>query len=153
MSPANSFRFFRVLGALLLSQAVAAQQNLIHEPDYSRPAGLSDLPDSFNCKLQDISILQNSGRGDNIVLKLADDFQLKGIVTSLQLFSSRNTIVVRSTNFPTYTLSLIWWKNADNQTIVIGRLISFTRKDALVLQNREGNYVWVKKDYYELVNE
>lgn len=153
MSPAKFFKGFLVLLTILLSLAAAAQQNLIHEPDYSRPAGLSALPDSFNCKLQDISLLQNYRRGDSISLSLADDLKLNGVVTSLQLFSSRNTMVVRSTNFSTYVLSLMWIKSDDNQMVVTGRLISFTHKDALVLQSREGAYKWVKKDYYELVNE
>ena len=129
----------------------------INEPDYNKPKLFAGLPDKIQLNVADISDLFNAPVGRTTNLKLADDtrFQFEGEVVSAgsKFQNTLQSMVIRSTNYngARFTLSRI--TNPDGTVTYRGRIISFQHGDLYELENQNGQYMLVKKNFYDLVNE
>jgi hypothetical protein len=63
------------------------------------------------------------------------------------------TVVIRSTNYNGATLCISRVMTNDGTIKYNGRLMSFQHGDLFVLQQKDGGFVLVKKNFYEVVNE
>jgi hypothetical protein len=63
------------------------------------------------------------------------------------------SIVIRSTNFPGAALSFSKITKEDGTISYAGRIISFQHGDAYEINQENGQYYFVKKGFYDLVNE
>lgn len=139
---------------LFISQLSFGQQETIREPDHNRPVQFSHLPDSLPCNISSIETLFPKGKGEPVAVQLADGFLFEGSVSSQQAIDvSGASLVIRSTNYPGFILSLSRRPGIDGNPLIMGRLISFTHGDAFILQYKQGIYKWIKKRFYDLVNE
>lgn len=141
-------------GVLFISQLSFGQQETIREPDHNRPLQFSHFSDSIPCNISSIETLFLKVKGEPVVIQLADGFLFEGNVSSRQVIDvSRASLVIRSTNYPGFILSLLRQQGIDGNPIFTGRVISFIHGDAFILQYKQGTYKWIKKRFYDLVNE
>lgn len=128
----------------------------INEPDYNRPKLFAALPDRIPVNTATISNLFTTSIGQAATVSLSADNQQRfsGQVISTGAKSQGvQTVVIRSTNFAGATFSLSRTTNTDGSVAFRGRIISFKHGDFYDLVNENGNYVLVKKNFYDLVNE
>ncbi len=129
----------------------------INEPDYNKPKLFANLPDRIPVSVDDMNSFFNTQLGQTISLSLSTDVQTRFEGTVIALSGSNpdriETIIIRSTNFngARFTLSRI--TNADGSLSYTGRIISFQHGDLYELQNKNGVFVLVKRNFYDLVNE
>jgi hypothetical protein len=141
--------------------SATAQNNTvpINEPDYNKPKLFQHLPDVITVNVEDLNSLLNKQVGKSISINLADKsqsaFQLEGEVVSetLQPDNGSQTISIRSSNYPGASFTLSRITNLDGTVRYSGRIISFKHGDLLELQQRNGQWMLVKRNFYDLVNE
>jgi hypothetical protein len=95
--------------------------------------------------------------GSNTQLNLASDanqkFEGNLVSRSERTANSIQTAIIRSSNFNGARMTVSKRLNEDGTVTYIGRIISFQHGDLYELQNLEGQWFLVKKNYYDLVNE
>lgn len=145
---------------MFYSVSVSAQQTVpLNEPDYNKPSLFSDLPDKIPV---DITELKTLIAGKTAVGK---DVQFRTPASKLNEFRGRivsytskydnklNSIVVRCSEFNGATLTLSAWVQEDGSVIYNGRIMSFQSGDLYQLEKQGDTYSFVKKKYYDLINE
>ena len=143
----------------LFSFISSAQNQTIplNEPDYNRPRLFQNLPDNIVVSMTNINSLLNLevGRAVNINLSATSQFQFQGDVVSIATDNDNGirSVVVRSTNFPGARLSISKISNPDGTISYKGRIISFQHGDMFDLQSQNGQFVLVKRNFYDIVNE
>ncbi|MDP4261130.1 MAG: hypothetical protein Q8941_01250 [Bacteroidota bacterium] len=142
---------------VLFTCAAASAQNKIpvNEPDLSKPKLFTNLPDRIPV---DISILQsliNTEAGKNVSLKLGSNTagSFSGEVVSKSDDNTIHSVVIRSGNFNGATLTLSSSTQPNGAVKFTGRIISFGHGDLYVLQNQNDQYILIKKNFYDLINE
>ena len=143
------------LTLFLICQQSSAQKPPVREPDMNRPSLFQNLPSKISCRINDLSALLQSETGKAISFSLVDNLNFQGVVSSVASKSdnSLNSVVIRSTNFPGAALSFSRIKKEDGTFSYVGRIISFQHGDAYEIGLENGQYFFVKKGFYDLVNE
>ena len=143
------------LSLFLICQQSSAQKLPVREPDMNRPSLFQNLPSKISCRINDLSALLQSETGKAISFSLVDNLNFQGVVSSVASKSdnSLNSVVIRSTNFPGAALSFSRIKKEDRTFSYVGRIISFQHGDAYEINLENGQYYFVKKGFYDLVNE
>ena len=140
-----------------LCSSAQNQKIPINEPDYNKPKLFENLPDKIPVSLDNITSLFNSsvGRPVNISLAEGRQFQFEGQVvsTASKFENTLQSIVVRSTNYNGATLTVSRITSPEGIVTYTGRIISFQHGDLYELQNKDGIYTLVKRNFYDLVNE
>lgn len=146
-------------GIALCSLGSFAQENKapVNEPDLNKPRLFTGLPERIQLSADDISNLFGNPLGRAATLKLTDDnrFQFEGeVISSSSKYENRiQSVVIRSTNFNGANLTLSKITGSDGSVKYRGRIISFAHGDLYELENQNGQYVLVKKNFYDLINE
>lgn len=132
-----------------------AQDAPVREPDYNRPSLFYQLPQRLNCRMPDLQGLLQAQEGKQINVNIADNMNFRGIVASVANREGGKiiSVIIRSTNFGGAALSFTRIINEDGSIQYAGRIISFQHGDAFEIINENGQYVLVKKGFYDLVNE
>ncbi len=132
-----------------------AQTPPVREPDMNRPSLFQNLPEKISCRINDLSALLESEIGRNISFLFAGNLNFEGVVSSVasKFDNTLQSVVVRSTNFPGAALSFSKIKNEDGTFSYVGRILSFQHGDAYEISVENGQYFFVKKGFYDLVNE
>lgn len=143
------------LCTFLVCLETAAQTPPIREPDMNRPSLFQNLPDKITCRIDDLTALLQSETGRNVSITFANNVNFQGVVSSVAAQFENNllSIVIRSTNFPGAALSFSKIKKEDGTISYAGRIISFQHGDAYEINQENGQYYFVKKGFYDLVNE
>ena len=143
------------LSLFLICQQSSAQKPPVREPDMNRPSLFQNLPGKISCRINDLSALLQSETGKAISFSLVDNLNFQGVVSSVASKSdnSLNSVVIRSTNFPGAALSFSRIKKEDGTFSYVGLIISFQHGDAYEINLENGQYYFVKKGFYDLVNE
>ena len=140
------------LGALAQEKPVP-----VNEPDYNKPKLFAGLPEKIQVSTEDLSNLFTIALGKSASLKLSDDsrIQFQGeIVSSADTDQgTRQTMVIRSTNFEGARFNLSRAIYPDGKVVYGGRIMSFKHGDLYELKNQNGQYTLVKRNFYDLVNE
>lgn len=145
---------------LTVCARVSAQQKApINEPDYNKPRLFSELPDRIPVDIQELKNMLSGTveAGRQMHLPFADK-QLAGlngkVVSQASKYDNKiRTLIIRSSNFSGATLTLSSSTNQDGTVNYIGRIISFNHGDLYELEKQNDQYVLVKKNYHDLVNE
>ena len=143
----------------LCSLGSLAQENNVpvNEPDYNKPKLFAGLPDQVNLNIDDLGNLFGIPLGSGTSLRFADDTQLRfegEVVSSGSKYgNSLQTVVVRSTNYNGANITLSKVTQTDGSVVYRGRIISLKHGDLYELQQRDGRYVFIKRNFYDLVNE
>jgi hypothetical protein len=146
------------LMALTGISAIAQNKRIpINEPDYNKPRLFTNLPDKIQVSTNDLESYFSDPLGSHTRLNLTNDLGLK-FEGDLVSISSRSvdgaqTAIVRSTNYNGARFTITKKENPDGSSTYIGRIISFQHGDLYELQNLQGQWYLVKRNYYDLVNE
>lgn len=131
-----------------------AQKPPVKEPDTNRPSLFKQMPDKLSCPISDLEGLLQFETGRQVNLSLADNFFFQGIIVSRSNTDDRiKSIVVRSTNFPGASLTFSKTILEDGTTKYSGLIISFKHADAYEINIEKGQYYFIKKGFYDLVND
>ena len=143
------------LSIFLVSIKLSAQQLPVREPDMNRPSLFRNLPDRINCNVNDLSALLQSEIGRTISFPFTGNLNFQGVVSSVasRFENTLQSVVIRSTNLPGAALSFSKLRKEDGSISYIGRIISFQHGDAYEIILENGQYFFVKKDFYDLVND
>ena len=143
------------LSLFLICQQSNAQTPPVREPDMNRPSLFQNLPNKISCRINDLSALLESETGKPVSFSFVNNLNFQGVVSSVASKSdnSLNSVVIRSTNFPGAALSFSRIKKEDGTFSYVGRIISFQHGDAYEISLENGQYYFVKKGFYDLVNE
>lgn len=140
---------------ILACTAAEAQSDLVREPDNNRPSLFQQLPQRLNCRLSNLQSLLHAQTGQQVNINIADNLVFQGVVSSVANRENGKigSVVIRSTNFKGAALSFSKIINEDGSIQYAGRIISFQHGDAYEIQFEKGQYVFIKKGFYDLVNE
>ena len=143
------------LSLFLICQLSNAQAPPVREPDMNRPTLFQNLPNKIICRINDLSTLLESETGKPVSFSFVNNLNFQGVVSSVASKSDNtlNSVVIRSTNFPGAALSFSRIKKEDGTFSYVGRIISFQHGDAYEISLENGQYYFVKKGFYDLVNE
>ena len=132
-----------------------AQTPPVREPDMNRPTLFQNLPEKISCRITDLSALLEYETGRTISFAFTGNVNFQGVVSSVasKFDNSLQSIVIRSTNFPGAALSFSRITKQDGSIAYAGRIISFQHGDAYEINLENGQYFFVKKGFYDLVNE
>jgi len=142
------------LSVFFASIDINAQTPPVREPDMNRPALFQNLPEKISCRISDLSALLQSEIGKTVAFSFTNTINFQGVVSSVaSIENNLQSVVIRSTNFPGAALSFSRITNADGTISYAGRIISFQHGDAYEINIENGQYFFVKKGFYDLVNE
>jgi len=121
----------------------------------NRPTLFQNLPNKISCRINDLSALLESEIGQPVSFSLADNLSFQGVVSSVasKFDNTLVSVVIRSTNFAGAALSFSKITKEDGTYNYVGRIISFQHGDAYEIRLENGQYFFVKKGFYDLVNE
>jgi hypothetical protein len=82
-------------------------------------------------------------------------FNFKGEVVSAvsKYQNSITSVVIRSSNFPNTQFTISRITENDGSIRYTGRIFSMKNADLYELKNNNGNYILVKRNFYDLINE
>lgn len=145
--------------ALLIAIVSNAQHNSIpvNEPDYSKARLFENLPDQIPINVGIINGLLSAQIGSAVDMNLTDGvaFNFKGEIVSAatKYQNSLTSVVIRSTNFNGARFTITKITNNDGGVSYTGRIISMKNADIYELKNNNGNYMLVKRNFYDIINE
>ena len=150
-----------ILAILLCCATISAQQQRsapINEPQLSKPRLFDDLPAVIPVSVSELkSMMTGTVQGKDVNVNLADKrkstFAGKIVSAAAKYDDKIRSVVIRSTNYHGATFTLSSSTNPDGTVTYKGRIISFQHADLFELEKRGEDYVLVKKNYYDLVNE
>lgn len=150
-----------VLVALLFTTLATAQYKEhapLNEPDLKRPRLFDKLPAEIPVSVAELNKLLSgeitAGRQANIGAEAESKLSpFKGTIVSSAKDHQMRSVVIRSEAFNGATLTISSSTNSDGAVTYRGRIISFKHGDAYDLQQRDGQYYFVKKGFYEMVYE
>jgi hypothetical protein len=150
----NLAKGFICLSLFFICLQSTAQTPPVREPDMKRPSLFQNLPNKISCHINDLSALLESEIGKPVSFLLAD-MSFQGVVSSVasRFNNTLLSVVIRSTNFPGAALSFSRITKEDGTYSYVGRIISFQHGDAYEISLENGQYYFVKKGFYDLVNE
>lgn len=156
----KNFRTLVLCASILFySLSSSAQQTgiPINEPDYNKAKLFQNLPDNIPLSMDIISNLFGSpvGRSVNMNLSERSPFQFEGdVVSSVSKYENTlQSVVIRSTNLNGARLTISRIVDANGNISYTGRILSMQHGDMFELKKINNEYVLVKKNYYDLVNE
>jgi hypothetical protein len=133
---------------------INAQTPPVREPDMNRPTLFQNLPEKISCHISDLSALLQSETGKAVSFSFINSINFQGVVSSVASIDNKlQSVVIRSTNFPGAALSFSRITKEDGTISYAGRIISFQHGDAYEINIENGQYFFVKKGFYDLVNE
>ena len=143
------------LSVFVVSINLRAQNPPVREPDMNRPSLFQNLPEKITCRVDDLSALLEAQVGTTVSFNFADNTNFHGVVSSVanKFENTLQSVVIRSTNFPGAALSVSKLIKEDGTVSYVGRIISFQHGDAYEITMENGQYYFIKKGFYDLVNE
>lgn len=143
----------------LFSLCAAAQNGNppVNEPDYNKPMLFTSQPDVIRLQMASVVSLFNNTTGSHVDTELAqtNNFRFKGqVVSAVSKYDNKiQSVVIRSSNFPG-ALMTISKLTADNGKVsYTGRITSLQHGDLYELKVIDEAFVFVKKKFYDLINE
>ncbi len=148
------------LSMLMCCATISAQERSpLNEPDANRPKLFTNLPDRIPVDVTELQSLvsgvNTTGRDASVRFSNEKFKTFRGRVVST---ASRDndrvkSLVLRSDDFNGASFTVTAMTQADGTTKYSGRILSFRHADMYVLENSNGSYYLVKKNFYEVVSE
>ena len=141
-----------------LFSAAQDQKFIVNEPNYNKPRLFDNLPEVIPVSIENLNGLVNTKTGTLISTTLSSDARTApfegNVVSSVSKYENKvQTVVIKSTNYNGATLYISKVITDDGTTKYNGRLMSFQHGDLYVLQQKDGGFALVKKNYYDVINE
>lgn len=124
-----------------------------------KPLLFTNLPDSIPVTVSELNrLINNAGRTQaDVNLRSADSSMPAfsgSIVSSVSRYENKvRSVVIRSRDFKGAALTLSSFTNPDGTVSYRGRIVSFNHGDAYELEERNGQYALIKKNFYRIVTE
>jgi hypothetical protein len=141
---------------LFICATASAQTKIpVNEPDLNKPKLFTNLPDKIPVDISTLQNLINTETGKSVSLKLGTNElnNFNGRVVSKTDDNTIHSVVIRSGNFNGATLTLSSSAQTNSAVRFTGRIISFQHGDVYELQNQNNQYILIKKNFYDLINE
>ncbi len=141
---------------ILFCSAVSAQNSIpVNEPDQNKPRLFTDLPDKIPVDISTLQTLVNTetGKAANLRLTTNGSISFTGQVVSRADDNRIHSVVIRSGNFNGATLTLSSSAQPNGAVKFTGRIISMQHGDVYELQYQNNQYILIKKNFYDLINE
>jgi len=125
----------------------------VNEPDMNKPKLFNTLPEKITVNPEKLAGLLTNPVGTDVNILIGDLMPFQGrVVSSSNTNDLMSSIVIRSTNYPeallTFSRAII-----DGIVTYSGRILSMKHGDLFELQLKNGEYIFIKKNFYDLVNE
>ena len=132
-----------------------AQELPLNEPDYNKPKLFSDLPDRIQVNVSALESLLEASEGKIVSAAITGSVVLNGVVVSKSDPNdpSVKSIVVKLSNRAGATLTFTKVLNQDKTISYLGRILSRNNSDAYEVVSDNGQYYFIKKHYYDIINE
>lgn len=136
--------------------ANAQKEIPLNQPDYNKPRLFTNLPESIPVDVTNFTSVTANKNGNAVDLNFNNALRFQGQVvsTSDATDTQISSVVIRSSNYEGAVLTIT--KVTDPATGAInyvGRIVSLKHGDLYELQNKNGQYSFVKKNFYDLINE
>lgn len=129
----------------------------LNEPNYNKPKLFQNLPDNIPVSMDNITNLFGSPTGRSVSLNLSDrsPFQFEGdVVSSVSKYENTiQSVVIRSTNYNGARLTISRLTDENGNISYTGRIISMQHGDLYELKKINDEYMLVKRNFYDLINE
>jgi hypothetical protein len=142
-----------------LFSAAQGQKFVLNEPDYNKPHLFDNLPEMIPVSVDNLNSLVNSKPGASINTTFSNDvnsvsFEGK-VVSAVSKYEDKvQTVMIKSTNYNGASLYISKVITDDGTIKYNGRLMgSFQNGDQYVLQQKDGGFALVKKNFYDVINE
>lgn len=134
------------------------QKPVLNEPNYNKPRLFDNLPEKIAFNPANFAIISGKQAGNTVSFSFSDDaaisFEGKLLAATTKENGRVQTISIQSSNYNGANLYISKVTHPDGTVKYNGRIISHQHGDLFVLQkNSTGQYEFVKKNYYDLVNE
>ena len=135
--------------------SASAQVNRVNEPDLNKPKLFQNQPADILINADQLTDLLNYQLGQSVSINLSPGFLFEGqvISTASKYANKIQSVVIASSNYNGARLTISRLMNPGKGITYTGRIISFQHDDLFELVNRENKYYFVKKKFYDLVNE
>ncbi len=125
------------------------------EPEIKTARLFKDLPDRVPLNSSVLLPLLALKTGQAATISISDKLVFKGTVSSAasKYNDAIKSIVLKLDDRPGATLTVSRIKNPDGTVNYRGRIISFQHGDCFELKNENGQYILVKKNFEDMVND
>ena len=141
---------------LCIYTVVSAQKiTLPYEPDHKRPKLFQDIPDRVLVTASALRPLLDLKTGQPANISLSDKFIFKGTVASMasKYSNTIKSIVIKLTDRAGASLTLSQITNPDGSINYRGRIVSFQHGDCFELKTEKGQYILVKRNFEDMIND
>ena len=135
---------------------VSAQKFVLpKEPNHKRPKLFQDIPDRVPVTASALLPLLNLRSGQPASVSLSDKFIFKGTIisTASKYNNTIKSIVLKSTDRAGANLTISQITNPDGSISYRGRIVSFQHGDCFELKTEKGQYILVKRNFEDMVND
>ena len=145
--------------ACSLYSAAQEQKLIINEPNYNKPRVFNNLPEVIPVSIDKLNDLVNSKTGTSISTTFSTDAKtapFEGqVVSAVSKYDDKLQMVfIKSSDYNGATLYISKVTTDDGVIKYNGRLMSnFQQGDLYVLQQKDGGFALVKKNFYDVINE
>lgn len=141
--------------SLLLSANLLSAQDLvpINEPNHKRPLLFKSLPEKISFKPSELQNLIDGAEGRSVRVPMGSAALEGKVISAVTKYNNIKSVVIRCSNFNGATLTLSSSTKRDGTVKITGRLMSIQHSDLYELEKVDDQYVLVKKNYYDLINE
>ncbi|HEX7845723.1 MAG TPA: hypothetical protein VF476_07945 [Chitinophagaceae bacterium] len=145
--------------AVMVCCAVSGQKTIpLNEPNYNKPLLFAELPDKIPVEASYLkNVLTNSSAiGKDVQFRLANskvDHFSGSVISFAGKETGANSVTIRSSNFIGAIMNISEVTLPDGTMTYRGHVISMQHGDLLELQKIEGQYYFVKRKFYDLINE
>lgn len=137
--------------------AVASAQKIVspNQPATIKPRLFKEIPDRLPVAASKFTSLLALKKGQSASISLSDKFIFKGkVVSSVRKYNDAiESTVIKSDDYPDATFTVTKVKKPDGTIAYRGRIISFTHGDCFELKNENGQYILVKRNFEDMVND
>jgi len=143
------------LSLTLLSSVVIHSQDSppVNEPDLKKPLLFTNLPSKVPLETSFLKALINVEKGKEVSVQMGKTALEGKVISSVRKYNNIQSVIIRSSNFNGATLTLSSSTRPDGTVKISGRLLSLQHGDLYELQKENEQYVLIKKNYYDLINE
>jgi hypothetical protein len=141
------------LSFIFLIALISAGSSTKAQTPPAKPKQFEAYSNRINCTEAQLATLMSLPENSPVVLTLSGGFEFRGIVqSSVQKYSNLKTAIIRSTNFPGSVFSLSFRSEQASTGEYVGRILSFQHSDVYELIQENGQYVFEKKKFDNLVH-
>ena len=137
--------------------AITSAQKILNpkEPEIKKARLFNDIPDRVSVVASKLTPLLALKKGEITSISFSDKITFKGTVasTASKYDDAIRSIVIKLDDCPGATLTVSRIKKADGTEYYRGRIISFQHGDCFELKTENGQYILVKKNFEDMVND